>query len=56
MWRIFGCTGGATEDVVIAAFNMAYEAGVDLISASLGERNGWPASEYYCFRSFNYSY
>lgn len=27
VWRIFGCEGGAGEDTVIKAMEMAYEAG-----------------------------
>lgn len=27
MFRIFGCQGGASEDTVIKAMEMAYEAG-----------------------------
>jgi len=41
MWRVFGCEGEASNDVLIQAFNMAYEAGVDLISASIGGPSGW---------------
>ncbi|RDW71221.1 hypothetical protein BP6252_07784 [Coleophoma cylindrospora] len=41
MWKVFGCTGVASTDVLIAAFNMAYEAGVDLISSSIGGTSGW---------------
>lgn len=45
MWKVFGCTGVATDDILIAAFNMAYEAGVDLISTSIGRLSGWTESE-----------
>ncbi|KAH8585371.1 peptidase S8/S53 domain-containing protein [Bisporella sp. PMI_857] len=41
MWRVFGCTGSTTEDVLISAFNMAYEAGADIITASIGQNSGW---------------
>ncbi|RDW83274.1 hypothetical protein BP5796_04765 [Coleophoma crateriformis] len=41
MWKVFGCTGVVSNDVLIAAFNMAYEAGVDLISSSIGGPSGW---------------
>ncbi|CAN8096671.1 unnamed protein product [Discula destructiva] len=40
-YRVFGCKGNVTDDVLISAFNMAYEAGADLISASLGGNSGW---------------
>ncbi|ORY97939.1 peptidase S8/S53 domain-containing protein [Syncephalastrum racemosum] len=42
MWRIFGCTGGAGEDTVIKAMEMAYAAGCDVINLSLGVQNAWP--------------
>lgn len=41
MWKVFGCTGSVGNDILIAAFNMAYEAGVDLISSSIGGNSGW---------------
>lgn len=41
MWKVFGCTGKVGNDILIAAFNMAYEAGVDLISASIAGNSGW---------------
>jgi subtilisin family serine protease len=41
MWKVFGCTGQVGNDILIAAFNMAYEAGVDLISTSIGGKSGW---------------
>lgn len=31
MFRIFGCEGGASEDTVIKAMLMAYDAGIDLL-------------------------
>ncbi|KAL0089615.1 peptidase S8/S53 domain-containing protein [Phycomyces blakesleeanus] len=42
MWRIFGCYSGASEDTVIKALEMAYEAGCDIINLSLGVENAWP--------------
>lgn len=41
MFRVFGCDGSASTDVLIAAFNMAYEAGADIITASIGGASGW---------------
>lgn len=41
MFRVFGCDGSASNDVLIAAFNMAYEAGADIITASIGGASGW---------------
>lgn len=44
MWRVFGCDGSATNDVVIKALLMAYDAGCDVINLSLGETNSWGES------------
>lgn len=41
MWRVFGCTGSVTNDIVIKALLMAYDAGCDVINLSLGETNAW---------------
>ncbi|UNI24715.1 hypothetical protein JDV02_010442 [Purpureocillium takamizusanense] len=42
MYRVFGCPAvGAGDDVLIAAFNMAFEAGADIITASIGGNSGW---------------
>lgn len=40
-YRVFGCLGSAGNDVLIAAFNQAYEAGADIITASIGGASGW---------------
>ncbi|KAG6023323.1 hypothetical protein E4U40_004050 [Claviceps sp. LM458 group G5] len=40
-YRVFGCNGGAGNDVLIAAFNKAYQDGADIITASLGGPSGW---------------
>ncbi|KAI9495421.1 peptidase S8/S53 domain-containing protein [Zychaea mexicana] len=42
MWRIFGCTGSTSNDLVIKAMIMAYEAGCNVINLSLGGANSWP--------------
>ncbi|KAI8144495.1 peptidase S8/S53 domain-containing protein [Fennellomyces sp. T-0311] len=42
MWRIFGCSGSTSNDLVIKAMIMAYEAGCDVINLSLGGPNSWP--------------
>lgn len=44
MWRVFGCQGSASNDVIIQAMLDAYEAGVDIISMSLGDSLGWSES------------
>ncbi len=40
-FRVFGCTGGAANDVLIEAYMQAYEAGSDIITASIGGSSGW---------------
>lgn len=35
-YKVFGCSGGTTEDVLIAAFQNAYIDGVNIITASVG--------------------
>lgn len=41
MYKVADCDGYYFSDVVVAGFNMAYDEGVDLISASLGNPSGW---------------
>ncbi|KAG5984996.1 hypothetical protein E4U55_002103 [Claviceps digitariae] len=40
-YRVFGCHGSAGNDVLIAAFNQAYQDGANIITSSVGEPNGW---------------
>ena len=40
-YRVFGCEGSAGNDILIAAFNQAYEDGADIITASIGGASGW---------------
>ncbi|KAH7007519.1 peptidase S8/S53 domain-containing protein [Ilyonectria destructans] len=40
-YRVFGCDGEAGNDVLIAAFNQAFEDGADIITASIGGPSGW---------------
>ncbi|KAL2161782.1 hypothetical protein VTH06DRAFT_7566 [Thermothelomyces fergusii] len=40
-YRVFGCTGDTPNDVLIEAYNLAYEAGSDIITASIGGPSGW---------------
>lgn len=42
MYKVFGCGGSATEDIVIAGFLRAFDEGADVISASLGSALGFP--------------
>ncbi|KAI9014408.1 peptidase S8/S53 domain-containing protein [Phycomyces nitens] len=41
MWRVFGCKGSTGGDVLVKAFLMAYDAGMDVISVSIGESSSW---------------
>jgi len=41
MFRVFGCRGDVGDDILIAAYNRAYEAGADIITASIGGSSGW---------------
>ncbi|KAI0883496.1 subtilisin-like protein [Annulohypoxylon maeteangense] len=41
MFRVFGCTGGASNDVLIDAYMQAFEAGSNIITASIGGSSGW---------------
>jgi hypothetical protein len=40
-YKVFGCEGQVANDVLIAAYNMAFEAGSDIITASIGGASGW---------------
>ena len=40
-YRVFGCGGSAGNDVLIAAYNQAFEDGADIITASIGGPSGW---------------
>ncbi|KAG6175299.1 hypothetical protein E4U27_006274 [Claviceps purpurea] len=40
-YRVFGCRGDAANDVLIAAFNKAYQDGANIITASIGGPSGW---------------
>ncbi|GAA5799086.1 peptidase S8/S53 domain-containing protein [Helicostylum pulchrum] len=41
MYRVFGCDGEVTNDVVIKGLLMAFDGGADVINLSLGETNSW---------------
>ncbi|KAH7310748.1 peptidase S8/S53 domain-containing protein [Stachybotrys elegans] len=43
-YRVFGCDGGVSTDVLVAAFNRAYEEGADIITASIGANFGWSSA------------
>ncbi|KDN39168.1 subtilisin-like protein [Tilletiaria anomala UBC 951] len=44
MYRVFGCTGGTADDVLMKAMETAYEDGADIISISIGAPAGWTES------------
>ncbi|CAO0800256.1 unnamed protein product [Mucor circinelloides] len=42
MWKVYGCNyAGSPNDVILKAMEMAYKAGMDVISISLGISGGW---------------
>jgi subtilisin family serine protease len=41
-YRVFGCQGSTTSDVIIAALEMAYRDGMDVVNMSLGAAFQWP--------------
>lgn len=40
-YRVFGCRGQVSNDVLIDAYMRAYEAGSQIITASIGGSSGW---------------
>ena len=44
IYKVFGAADSVGDDVLIAAFNMAYEEGVDIITSSIGGSSGWTES------------
>ncbi|KAG6313820.1 hypothetical protein E4U44_002230 [Claviceps purpurea] len=45
-YRVFGCKGNVGNDVLIAAFNKAYQDGADIITCSIGGPSGWAADSW----------
>ncbi|TPX17546.1 uncharacterized protein E0L32_003189 [Thyridium curvatum] len=41
MYKVFGCVDNTATDVLVAAFNRAYEDGCDVITCSIGGNSGW---------------
>ncbi|KAI8363836.1 peptidase S8/S53 domain-containing protein [Choanephora cucurbitarum] len=41
VWRVFGCDGSTSNDIVIKALLEAHEAGCDIINLSLGSPSNW---------------
>ncbi|KAI8883553.1 subtilisin-like protein [Backusella circina FSU 941] len=42
VWRVFGCSGSTSNDLLIKAMLDAHEKGCDIINLSLGTPNNWP--------------
>ncbi|KAF9977319.1 hypothetical protein BGZ73_006360 [Actinomortierella ambigua] len=40
-YRVIGCNGSTTDDIIIAAMEKAVEDGMDVLNLSLGDANGW---------------
>jgi subtilisin family serine protease len=40
-YRVFGCTGSSHSDVILAAIELAFADGMDVVNLSLGSSNGW---------------
>ncbi|PPQ89471.1 hypothetical protein CVT25_011997 [Psilocybe cyanescens] len=43
-YRVFGCEGSVTEDVLVDALIKGYQDGNDILNLSLGGADGWAAS------------
>ncbi|KAG0086258.1 hypothetical protein BGZ92_008284 [Podila epicladia] len=41
-YRVFGCEGEVSDDVLLAALKLAYRDGMDVVNLSLGGASGWP--------------
>ncbi|ORY84132.1 peptidase S8/S53 domain-containing protein [Leucosporidium creatinivorum] len=44
-YRVFGCTGESSTDVVVEALMRAYQDGCNIVSLSLGSSGGWVDSD-----------
>ena len=44
MYRVFGCEGDASDDVIMSAMQQAAENGADIISLSIGELSYWESA------------
>lgn len=47
MYRIFGCSGGAPDDIIVSAMIQAVNDGADIISMSLGQLVYWEQATFY---------
>ncbi|MBE0548527.1 MAG: S8 family serine peptidase [Rubrivivax sp.] len=43
-YRIFGCNGSVSDDIIIAALERALADGMNVVNLSLGSPHGWPQS------------
>lgn len=41
-YRVFGCEGSTTADIILAAMEMALEGGADILNMSVGSALQWP--------------
>ena len=41
-YRVFGCDGSTSDDIMIAAFERAVSDGVDVLNLSIGDAFAWP--------------
>lgn len=41
-YRVFGCEGEVSDDILLAALKVAYRDGMDVVNLSLGGASGWP--------------
>lgn len=44
MYRVFGCTGGVSDDVLVDALLLGFNDGQDILTLSLGGADGWTES------------
>ncbi|KAJ3314247.1 hypothetical protein HDU76_002445 [Blyttiomyces sp. JEL0837] len=42
MYRVFGCDGGSESDIIMAAMEMAYRDGMNVLNLSIGGSSEWP--------------
>ncbi|OCF36719.1 peptidase [Kwoniella heveanensis BCC8398] len=50
-YRVFGCNGATTDDIVLQAMQRSYDEGADVINLSVGETSGWTESMLSVFAS-----
>lgn len=41
-YRVFGCDGSTSADIIVAAMERAWSDGMDIINLSLGGGSSWP--------------